>query len=1659
MANFEEAKKTVKYEYSYGKKIWYVYGTYYQTKKVNCTLGRKVDKQVPFIGWYKTDAEEAAMKLEKYDLTIEQFVEMIENKSKNAIFANWAKDGLTAAKVVELGIADDETAKEYAEYLDKLNNTETTITELDDTQVANTVENVNEEHTPVIDEYLEKCIKRLKVPADIAQKVREGKTVIWFVRGAFNQKTGKQNILLRINAKVATAYDVENVFRESNGFHKSIQPSDIYIDIALHDEGYVSFSEPEFAAEYNWFSGNIPNKMIVDKRLVRSVEFIPVADAETAPASVEIDALEYAVSVESQEIAVQAEIENAINSAADVPKFFKAKIKTDNNHRDVKTSGKTEKLQTAINFLVRNIFAQIGALTFTAEVDDVTGYVPKAVLELNRNNSKANWEFANSRVKAMFEKAVAIELSNKTAITAQVEKLNPVKITKWLRNVAIDDHYVLMNCFAGCFCNKYADFSEMVAKLTDEIYHLSWYGREINSDWANFAILLDEYKDFDGKLIAELDKAIMDTINPPPAEVDVEDYAVSIEAQDVALQAEIENANVEVEVNPFKPEFYFDWDWQIGMRIRDMKGSVVKLTAIKLEVARYFPSAQSEQVYAENALIIRQATSDAGNKFAPSSDLIVYCHNDKGKPMAFIKTIKLKSYTQYCRGGRHDHMYDYTLVFKKYVKADRLKYALALFELTLEQLESLYSSLKIGEQVNISDSEIAVVDAEVDAPDETVETASESNATKFGLVENNSDDKTIAPIMALEPYAPRVEVDEVKTALEIANETYDAAVSKCAKYNELGAKVIEKRDQASDKYNSLINLLKRKIRSFHRSKHQQTKERIAIEITEIEKAAQESALDFVHLDNFFKALRCEYRKVNRQAFNAAVDGFNARKAEGLRYAVKINRVGGFVRKDFHTVADAVTFIYQNFNSPKDAWRIFAESFEDQSIYENDIASGRAIDIDLFEELIDEFDDKITDAQIATTSPPIVKPANPAEEFNQIVIRSMHNFTLGNYLDSIDELKNFCAKVTDKKLFETAIAELQEWIGIARAEGIEVADAQIEMIDSAAPVIDSADDYDDEEEDFVEENHIAAIDEDGDDELIDAPEPRQKINQLTLYPSDFYVAKAVVKNIKQSISNITITAKKFLKAEFTYVEYGGIAKPFQNVSINIDSKRRAVIVAPFLRHFQTNQRQIEDFTKIVRRYLTGGKQGAISISDYRIYDYKAMNAHINAFKANHDTELDTSEAKRIYVQTTQAMFDIIQQIAPDNYQIKSYTSEGTLFVGKNNGMGFSIELHSLKKIFPTNNTYADATSIFRVIFGKVNNGKLQSDRLIAIYANSLYSKPENIADIQKWFDLPIIKFTPVEYGEPITIYTGNGKTFSEIEKTINANVAARDLAADTKIIITCGKKKIMYKLMKDTDRDLNTFVVDTSGKSVNPNGGDVVMYADCIYGNGEFDLPLDKRGNADIKRTDKITKIEIIPVIKAANETTALETVTPIDVDAEITTETKLCSKSDMDMQPFIKLIRDTEAYIFYFNSLKEMIALHERWIAEYKQERADLAAGVITAVDLQYDDVPDFCNDEIFNPDEFIKADYDLLKEYTEHLTQNVSKLKAGVKLIDNPSALLEAIDKATALLTPTTTAPITPVDTPKTYTSITYTYPRHNAAISRSVRFIGNVSESFAPP
>lgn len=192
------------------------------------------------------------------------------------------------------------------------------------------------------------------------------------------------------------------------------------------------------------------------------------------------------------------------------------------------------------------------------------------------------------------------------------------------------------------------------------------------------------------------------------AEVEVEEYAVSVEAQEVALQAEFEAAKENAEkLNPFSKfgGWYTSWKIQADIESGEkMNGDRGNLEAEKVDLARYGSNVRAEAVYEKNALVISNPAVENSDKKA----LVVFYFNPQGKPAAYVKTLKTDTYIQYGRGGRKSrYEVNERLVFNKYVQADRLEYALAIFKLTVNQLVELYSKLAVGERATLTYNKIS----------------------------------------------------------------------------------------------------------------------------------------------------------------------------------------------------------------------------------------------------------------------------------------------------------------------------------------------------------------------------------------------------------------------------------------------------------------------------------------------------------------------------------------------------------------------------------------------------------------------------------------------------------------------------------------------------------------------------------------------------------------------------------------------------------------------------------------------------------------------------------------------------------------------------------------------------------------------------------------
>lgn len=296
---------------------------------------------------------------------------------------------------------------------------------------------------------------------------------------------------------------------------------------------------------------------------------------------------------------------------------------------------------------------------------------------------------------------------------------------------------------------------------------------------------------------------------------------------------------------------------------------------------------------------------------------------------------------------------------------------------------------------------------------------------------------------AVIPYVAPIEtaeVDEIKSALEIAQENFINVNQKQDETAEIFKKVDFKLDEVKKEIAAIEKEIRKTEGSYKRSSKRETLKKLYNHMVALREYLEtlEDKKNFLNaarvqaIKNSFK-LEEEYKMAKKAVTMAA-------KQEGFKYIVfagSLKDNGGTSSNNGYTktIAEAVSIIYHKARVHQ-VWHI-------DTIDGERIAGGVSLNANEFSALIDKYDEKYIDAEFAPVSEKVeYTPATIEEEFNYIEVKAIHNFTLGNYTESIEEMKKFVSKASGD-LKKLALSELNEWIRIARAEGVEVEDFNFE----------------------------------------------------------------------------------------------------------------------------------------------------------------------------------------------------------------------------------------------------------------------------------------------------------------------------------------------------------------------------------------------------------------------------------------------------------------------------------------------------------------------------------------------------------------------------------------------------------------------------------------
>ena len=338
-------------------------------------------------------------------------------------------------------------------------------------------------------------------------------------------------------------------------------------------------------------------------------------------------------------------------------------------------------------------------------------------------------------------------------------------------------------------------------------------------------------------------------------------------------------------------------------------------------------------------------------------------------------------------------------------------------------------------------------------------------------------------------------IAEIQSKVDVAISEYKAAENKAAEVKNLYQKFFGEYMNITGVLAAHKAALRKTEADYKRRIRVSTLERLFNTMLELKEKIQDITDKQAFLSKICRALGREHDWC-LAAENEAKKAVRATAiAEGFKYVVNINErksFAGAIKGTKHfarTMEEAISLIYRNADICG-TWII-------REIEGGIVDVGEELYPDDFTALIQKYDEKYIDAEITTAAGrKEFTPSTMKEEFDYIVTRAIHYFTLDDFVKPVEELKNFCKRAAhqDADLFETAKAELQEWVDIASKNGVEI-DLDLDEIEESAEIAVNTDDKaeddgsnDDDDEDFLATiNTEISEEDDDDDELVDEPE--------------------------------------------------------------------------------------------------------------------------------------------------------------------------------------------------------------------------------------------------------------------------------------------------------------------------------------------------------------------------------------------------------------------------------------------------------------------------------------------------------------------------------------------------------------------------------------------
>ena len=841
----------------------------------------------------------------------------------------------------------------------------------------------------------------------------------------------------------------------------------------------------------------------------------------------------------------------------------------------------------------------------------------------------------------------------------------------------------------------------------------------------------------------------------------------------------------------------------------------------------------------------------------------------------------------------------------------------------------------------------------------------------------------------INPYiapAEKVEIAGIESALDVAINTYKAAELEYAKFTDMQGAMNKKDAEWVNKINALHREINKTEGAYKRSSKRETLEKLYNRLVYLREEMESTIEKKRWLD------RCSYR------FNEArTDAYNAkRKAQaevtkaaseaGYKFIVKIKTTAGEIKKYVRTATRAAGMVYQ-YAEVLLSWDVWTVDGICSPVFGYKIDGATQSKLENF---IDKYEEKYIDAEFSetTTAKGEVTISNDEEGFKTIMIRSIHNFTLGKYTESIDELKNFVAKASGE-LRTKALAELQEWINIARTEGVEIEDyaedtkATEETIENDSSAMFGQPEKTSYQDLRTKIQVSYRTGKNGRESKIWA---MYRINLRTRHEEFIKVDQATAKRMLEENG---WTVKDFVKADKADKKAGAKIKAYNDATSGRNTAGLAMVTpAKIERAAEIYGLTVEEIKAILAKVATEKAQAKATAADIATAPAVEVEEYAvtpEAFEVAVQAEIDNADSVPTFTPET---------LARPNRQYFVYgfralhflTTDVSDIIKTEKSLKYSQgRINGLKKRFAQGKIDEENYALDMIKYQRWVEKDIDD---IAFFEKEIVNHlPDAVAELPE-LEKFVKHYEPNDSGDYCNMLDA-AKFVISYAQNVAAEVDAADIATAPAVEVEVEVEEL----------NLQAATEMYNSPTANDIAKAVLIMKMCAKRGGFFILQIAQFAIRDLRKpletqTAEISEKNILPAKQ--------EPIEPAKVDSakgNLQTAEEYFDANDISSWKFgavPRIQRDTQDNILKVESFGEFYINHKKWITEYKQERADLAAGRITKKELKYEDVPDFCNGEIFKPDEFLKEDYDALYESVAKLTANIAELEKAIAVLKN---------------------------------------------------------------